>query len=197
MRHILLALSMIAAMPSAGLAQDISWAGAYGGLTWSNNTGDHDYGYGEFYGVEGQTTGAFGGYLWNQSKMVYGLEAAMTKGKVYELYADGSDSYEDDYQFERFFDVKGRLGYSTGKLFIYSLAGISHTTFYAGKLGPDEIDTPTKGLIYGVGADYKLASHMFIGLEYMRRSYDFYEPVQEVNILSKINTLALRVGAEF
>ena len=197
MRHIILALSLIATSPSAGLAQDISWAGAYGGLTWSNNAGGHDYSNNEFYDLEGQTTGIFGGYLWNQGKLVYGLEAAITKGKVYELYAGGSSSYEDDYQFERFFDGKGRLGYTKGKLMVYGVAGLSRTTFYAGKMTPYEVDTPTNGFIYGVGADYKVASHMFVGLEYMRRKYDFYEPVQDVDIASKINTLTLRVGAEF
>ncbi|MEI6797627.1 MAG: outer membrane beta-barrel protein [Pseudomonadota bacterium] len=197
MRHILLALSTVAAAASAATAQDVPWKGAYGGLTRANNLGDDDYSIDLSYDLEGQTTGAFAGYLWAKNKMVYGVETAVTLGKVYEVEKDGSFRFEDDYQYERFFDLKGRFGYSAGHVLLYSLLGLSHTDFRADMRRAYEIDTSTNGLMYGVGADYRVAGQTFIGVEYLRRSYDFYEPLQDVDISSKINTLTLRVGMEF
>jgi hypothetical protein len=87
MRICLVSLSFVAMTASAGFAQGSDWTGAYGGLVASFNTGTNNYMTsieGPFY-LEGKTLGAFGGYLWGTGKIVYGAEAEVSVGKVYEV----------------------------------------------------------------------------------------------------------------
>ena len=183
---------------SAGFAQGSDWTGAYGGLVASFNTGTNNYMTGiegPFY-LEGKTLGAFGGYLWGTGKIVYGAEAEVSVGKVYEVEQSDGYSYEDRFQYERFYDLKGRFGYIVDDFLIYGTLGVSRA-LYKSDIGQDENHTNSTGTLYGLGVDYKFSDRYFGGAELLRRNFDFYDVGQGLDIPGQINTLTLRVGMAF
>ena len=198
MRNSYAFLAVIMSLASGSVsAQDADWTGAYGGLSMATNTGTHDYIGFDDYGVEGPAFGAFGGYLWGNGNLVYGAEVAATFGGVYEFETDGSESYMDEYEYDRFFDLKGRVGYAVSNFLVYGMLGVSRTRFDANIGEIDEVRTNATGLIYGLGADYKLGDSYFVGGEYLRRNYDYFEAGQEADIDANLNTFTLRFGMQF
>lgn len=203
MRICLVSLSFVAMTASAGFAQGSDWTGAYGGLVASFNTGTNNYMTriemtlieGPFY-LEGKTLGAFGGYLWGTGKIVYGAEAEVSVGKVYEVEQSDGYSYEDRYQYERFYDLKGRFGYIVDDFLIYGTLGVSRA-LYKSDIGEYENHTNSTGTLYGLGVDYKFSDRYFGGVELLRRNFDFYDAGQGLDIPGQINTLTLRVGMAF
>ena len=199
MRIVLCSAAMIMMTSTATLAQGVDWTGAYGGISAATQTGTHSYdggGPGDVYDLEGPAFGAFGGYMWASGNLVYGAEAAVSFGGVYEMTLDGATSYKDDYEYDRFFDLKGRLGYAAGNVLVYGTLGVSQTQYQADITG-DQVNTNVTGVIYGLGADYKVTDSYFVGAEYLRRNYDFYESQQGVSIGADVNTFTLRVGLKF
>ena len=200
MRIVLCSAAMIMMTTTATLAQGVDWTGAYGGISAATQTGTHSYdggGPGDVYDLEGPAFGAFGGYMWASGNLVYGAEAAVSFGGVYEMTLDGATSYKDEYEYDRFFDLKGRLGYAAGNFLVYGTLGVSRTVFQSDIDGDDPLNINTNGLIYGLGADYKVTERYFVGAEYLRRNYDFFDSGQDVDIGSEINTFTLRVGLKF
>ena len=131
MRQLICAASMVAMAATAAVAQDSGWTGGYGGLSMATQSGSHEYSDGDVYDLEGPAFGAFGGYMWGNGALVYGAEAAITFGGVYEVDQDGSDSYKDEYEYQRFFDLKGRVGYAVNNFLVYGTLGMSRTEFKA------------------------------------------------------------------
>ena len=199
MRIVLCSAAMIMMTTTATLAQGVDWTGAYGGISAATHTGSQVYddgGPGDVYDLEGPAFGAFGGYMWASGNLVYGAEAAVSFGGVYEVSLDGVTSYKDEYEYDRFFDLKGRLGYAAGNVLVYGTLGVSQTQYQADITG-DQVNTNVTGVIYGLGADYKVTDSYFVGAEYLRRNYDFYESQQDVSIGADVNTFTLRVGLKF
>lgn len=198
MRFLLCAASMVALIATTALAQDADWTGAYGGLSMATNDGSQEYDNdGDPYELEGPAFGVFGGYMWANGQLVYGAEAALTLGGVYEVDGEDGTSYKDEYEYDRFFDVKGRLGYAVSDFLLYGTLGVSRTRFRSSIGEPDYVATNTTGMIYGVGADYRFGDRYFAGGEYLRRDYDFFDAGQEVDIEAEIDTFSLRVGMKF
>ena len=195
MRFISISVSLVIVSASVGHAQVGSWTGPYGGITQAAVSGTDVYSGGEFDGlswdIDGQTAGVFTGYLWATENIIYGAETAMTLGKVYEA------DQEDYFQFDRFLDVKARLGSIVGSALVYGTLGVSRARFNA-FIGSEREDTTNAiGVVYGFGIDYKFAARYFIGAEYLRRSYGFYEAAQSADIDAKINSITLRIGMQF
>lgn len=181
------------------MAQDSGWTGGYGGLSMATNDGTHEYdSSGETdYELEGPAFGAFGGYMWGNGNLVYGAEGAVTFGGVYETDPDDGDTYKDEYEYDRFVDLKGRVGYATGDFLVYGALGVSNARFQSNIGNTTEGSISTTGMIYGLGADYRFGNNFFAGAEYLRRNYDFFDPEQSVDIDSEIDTFSLRFGMKF
>lgn len=173
---------------SAASAQD--WAGFYGGLSIATNDGTQDYDFdGDTdYDLSGQAFGLFAGYNVSSGPLVYGGELAFSRGGVYEEELDNSQSYQGEFEYTYFADLKGRLGYSTGNVLLFGTVGYSFTEFLS---STDTYDTD--GPIFGVGVDYMVQDRYFIGAELLNRSYD----VDVDGFESEINSLSLRGGLTF
>lgn len=204
MKRFLGAASILAASATASLAQDPDWTGAYGGLTAAHSTGFHDYspdfGPSGNYDIEGPSFGGFFGYMWGKGNLVYGAELAAVLSGVYETDVDGTNpwfSYNNEYEYHHFVDLKGRFGYATGRFLVYGTLGASWARFDANIGEPDQVNSNVSGLAYGVGADYRLTDRMFVGAEYLRRNYGFHEAQQDVDIDARIDTITLRLGMKF
>lgn len=199
MRFLFGAASIVAMTTTAGLAQDTTWTGAYGGVSMATHSGSHEYNdSGETdYDLEGPAFGAFGGYMWGNGNLVYGAEAAISLGGVYEVDADDGDTYKDEYEYSRFIDVKGRVGYAVSDFLVYGTLGVSSARFDSDIGAPDQAKINTSGMIVGLGADYRIADSYFVGAEYLHRDYDFFDDGQEDDITAKIDTFTLRVGMKF
>ena len=180
-------------------AQGLDWTGAYGGVSMATTSGEHEYdnsGVVDYY-LEGPAFGAFGGYLWGNGAVVYGAEAALTFGGVYEVDPDDDFSYKDSYEYDRFFDLKGRVGYAAGDFLVYGALGMSWTRFQSNIGGKGSATVNTSGMVYGIGADYRIADGFFAGAEVLRRTYDFYDAGQDTDIDAEMDTITLRVGMQF
>jgi outer membrane immunogenic protein len=180
-------------------AQGLEWTGAYGGVSMATNSGEHEYDNSGTvdYDLEGPAFGAFGGYLWGNGAVVYGAEAALTFGGVYEVDPETDTTYKDEYEYDQFIDVKGRVGYAAGDFLVYGALGMSWTRFQSNIGGKGSETINTSGMVYGIGADYRIADRYFAGAEVLRRTYDFYDAGQDVDIDAEMDTFTLRVGMRF
>jgi outer membrane immunogenic protein len=199
MRFLLCAASVVVMTASSGIAQDSSWTGGYGGLSMATHTGSHEYDDSgvDDYDLEGPAFGAFGGYMWANGNLLYGAEAAITFGGVYEVDPDDDTSYKDEYEYSRFIDLKGRVGYAVSDFLVYGALGVSQARFDSEIGSTNQANNTTTGMILGLGADYRIAERYFVGAEYLRRDYDFFDSAQEVDIDAEINTFTLRAGMKF
>lgn len=189
-------LSLVATTASPVMAQSVDWSGWYGGLMASTNDGTQDYGQDGTvdYNLDGSTAGLFAGYAWANGPLVYGVEFAASAGAVYESELDGSFVYDDEYEYTRFLDLKGRVGYALNSVLLYGTLGVSRANFVDSTMGPGGKQTAS-GTIFGVGADYQFGKRAFAGAEYVRRSYDLDSDFSQVD--SEVDTLSLRLGLRF
>ena len=128
--------------------------------------------------------GGFAGYNKQINSMVLGAELAYTMGDIPITTLLGS--YVTDNV-----DAKGRLGYSFGSALVYGVVGYSWaTTSDAGTL------YPASGLNYGVGLDYMVNDHIFVGAEYLMRNLTGFD-IGVNRIDATINSATIRAGYKF
>jgi outer membrane immunogenic protein len=199
MRRILVTASLFAFSAGMTLAQGIDWTGGYGGVSMATHSGTHEYDDSgeDDYDLEGPAFGAFGGYMWGNGNLVYGVEGAISLGGVYEVTTDDTTTYKDEYEYTRFIDVKGRVGYAVSNFLLYGALGMSQARFESDIGSSDQANTNTSGMVFGLGADYQIADRYFVGAEYLRRDYDFFDSGQSVDIDAEIDTFTLRAGMKF
>jgi opacity protein-like surface antigen len=186
------AVAVSFALATAGFTQDLT--GFYGGLSMATHDGTHDYDDGDSeYDLEGPAFGGFVGYMVTGSKLSYGGELAVSKGGVYEVSTDGETTYKDEYEYTRFIDLKGRVGYNVSNVMLYGTVGLSRAHF----ISDVDDSVNAKGYLLGVGAEYKINDKFFVGAEYLHRNYDYVDPFQEVDIDANINSVGLRAGISF
>ena len=189
-----LATLTLAIASGAAFAQETDWTGFYGGVSLATHDGTHDYvDISDLYDLEGSAVSVFAGRLWDTGILVYGAEIAASSGGVYEREFDGSESYEDEYEYTRFLDLKGRVGYDVKGVLVYGTLGVSRARF----LSDFSINTNATGMVLGMGADYQLGDRYFVGAEYLRRNYDFYEPSEDSDVDADVSTFSLRAGIKF
>lgn len=184
-------VSLSLGLGSAAMAQDLS--GFYAGLSMTTHSGSHVYDDGDEYDLEGPAFGGFVGYMMTSGNLSYGGELAASKGGVYEVEPDDSTSYKDEYEYTRFLDLKGRVGYTMDKVFLYGTVGLSRAHFVSNVT----TSVNSTGNVFGVGADYNVNDKFFVGAEYLRRNYDYFDPQQDVDIDASINSISLRGGIKF
>lgn len=185
--------AVLLTVASASFAQDLT--GFYAGGSMATHSGGHVYDgdSGDPYDLEGPAFGVFAGYMMTSGNLSYGGEIAASRGGVYEYYSPSDTSYKDEYEYTSFIDLKGRLGYSMNSVMLYGTVGLSRGHFVS-----DVVDSiNVNGNLFGLGAEYKVNEKFFVGAEYLRRNYDFYDPFQDSDIEAKVDSLSLRAGISF
>lgn len=173
------------------------WSGFYGGLSYAQGRGSDTYFVNGFYDkgpldLEGGVPGLFAGYNFQRGRLVFGGELAASFGKI-----EGVPPGYDEQDITALVDLKGRVGYATGRLMVYGALGYSYSQLTEDYL-PSE-DTWLEGFGYGLGVDYRIGSRFFVGMEYYRREATGpldYAPFWEIRNGS-VETLSLRAGMRF
>ncbi len=179
--------AMPVAPPVAAAVSD--WSGFYAGGLVSFDSGNTAAFSNNIPGISRtlDPTTAFGGFVgYNRqvNNMVFGGELAYTTGDI--PITGLANSFVTDRV-----DAKGRLGYSFGSALVYGVVGYSWaTTSDASTL------YPAAGLNYGVGIDYMINDHIFVGAEYLMRDLTGSD-VGVNRIDSTINSATIRAGYKF
>lgn len=165
------------------------WSGPYVGLAYGRTSGSLEYENPAFsYDVEdGSARSIFLGYLVQRGNLVYGGEFA---------YSDIKDSTIVGFPAEehtKAIDLKGRIGYATGKVLAYGVLGWSQVEFdHAG----DVVDLD--GISYGAGVKYAVTDRISLGLEYLALNTDGTSPNgAPQTTTADLDTLSLRIGYSF
>lgn len=130
--------------------------------------------------------GAFVGYNIQHQAFVYGGELAINSG--------GMTAEATDASFGPVIDVKTRAGFVLGNALIYGVVGGSFTTLSV----PPTEEFPSSGLTYGVGLDYLINEHLFVGAEYLVRDLTGgSNEASDSSISATLQSAQLRVGWKF
>ncbi len=174
---------------AAPVAAASNWSGLYAGGLVSFDSGTVSAFTNNIPGISrtlDPTTsfGGFVGYNRQVNNLVFGGELAYTTGDI--PVTGLLNSFVTDRV-----DAKGRLGYSFGSALVYGVVGYSWaTTSDAG------IVYPAAGLNYGVGLDYMINDHIFVGAEYLMRNLTGSD-VGVNRVDATINSATLRAGYKF
>lgn len=126
--------------------------------------------------------------------MVYGAKIAYSSGDI--EFGNGSDN-----RLESIYDVKGRLGYASGRALWYSALGWAKPERRLQNPAITNNPVPADGLSYGLGVDVVVSDRLFLGEELMRRNLDIEEgEVGGFNTISfdhDVNSLSLWLGFRF
>ncbi|KAA0698249.1 porin family protein [Neorhizobium sp. P12A] len=153
-------------VPQPPVAQDVApppanWAGFYLGGAGTYNMGKFTHGGDDGYAFGGQV---YTGYNWEQSNIVYGVEA--------DLGYSGLDNTHDGYKNKNEFNgsVRGRLGYDFNPFLLYGTAGLA--------LGKNKVEDATSsdsatavGWTAGVGAETMITNNITARVEYRYTDY--------------------------
>ncbi|MCW1931118.1 outer membrane protein [Pararhodobacter zhoushanensis] len=170
---------MVAPMPAPAL----SWAGLYGGLSYSRVSGgvtdpaglpdlESDNGF-----------GAFVGYNWQRGGFVFGGELNYTN------FDTSFVGFPGTYQRDSL-DLRARAGYAFNRVMVYGFVGAARSTIGSG--GTDFTQT---GPVYGLGVEAMVTSNMSVGLEFARRNVD--ADVLGTTVESELDTVSLRAAYHF
>lgn len=187
-------LAVAASAPAA--AQD--WSGFYGGLSFSSNNTAYSDAIGGVpatsYDLEGNQFGGFLGYNLQRGALVYGGELAYSKGDI-----EAEAAFPGN-QFEKFLDLKARVGYAAGQALFYGTLGWSAGDYrYAGPVTNNPVRAD--GWALGAGVDFMVSDRIFVGAEYLHRKTEIDEggiggfPTYSAEM--KTDTLSLRMGMKF
>lgn len=189
--------ALVAMAPLAATAQD--WTGAYGALGFANTGGGVD----EFNaGVAGTSLPLDGhqrsialGYNMQNGALVYGGELSISSGKSFV------EGVSDLNYVSGVIDLKGRLGYATGKFLIYGTLGFAKADRNFANPAVTNNPVGVNGLSYGLGVDMMVSDRVFAGMEYLERSLDVGEGdiggFPTFSYDQTLRSVGLRVGMRF
>ena len=104
--------------------------------------------------------GGFIGYQYQSGQYVFGGEYAISAAADV-TFGGGSNEFAAAYG-----DLKARVGYASGQILFYGVAGMTAAAFDDGGLN----DFSSNGFGYGVGLDYAVTPNIILGAEYFSRS---------------------------
>ncbi|RTL93689.1 MAG: porin family protein [Hyphomicrobiales bacterium] len=134
----------------------------------------------------GGTLGGLAGFNYQTGPLVFGVEGEFgydgwKKGADYLNSRGGTRHAESEGSYMG--RLRGRVGYATGNLLLYSAGGVSFTNDKVTQSNPgsgnsDSIDKALTGWNIGVGAEYAFGPNWLGRLEYIhdgfgKKSYDF------------------------
>lgn len=165
----------------------VDWSGFYAGINVGSSGGTVSFTSGPSYDLISATSyGAFVGYNFQSDTLVYGAELGYSTGGV------GIATAPPGVQFDDFFGIKGRIGYSIGSALVYGVLGANNTTYYSNNVTPSGF-----GISYGVGVDYLITDTYFAGLEYLVRAPSIDWIDSSFAAEPTINTVQIRAGMKF
>jgi outer membrane immunogenic protein len=161
--------------PSAPTVVD-DWSGSYVGVMGGGTLVQHKmYVVGfatanESFGIP--TLGIFGGYNWQSSNLVYGVDGYIRYrfGKHTENGIPLAVTMQTQLGLDG--SLRGRIGMNMGAFLPYVAAGVTTTqlrTFWP--VGSAERNTTVFGGTVGVGADVKITKNLFVRAEYDFSAY--------------------------
>ena len=170
------------------------WSGFYAGLSAGKSSGDFGFIFqdtGAEYlttDINGNSTGLFAGYNFQNGNFVYGVELAINKLNAEFEYAPVL-SIEDP------MDLKFRVGYAWDDLLLYGFAGATRANYNYGFLSTDY---DINGTNFGLGVDWGMTDNWLIGVEYIDRQLDGdYAGDFDEDTRADFSTVQLRVGYKF
>lgn len=173
--------------PPAAAAAD--WSGFYAGGLVSFDGGDisgfsNNVQASNFQLDATTAFGGFAGYNKQVNSLVFGAELAYTTGDI------SVTGLANSFMTDRI-DLKARAGYSLGRAMVYGVVGYSMAD-------TSDVGTiyPAAGLNYGVGVDYMVTDHIFVGAEYLMRDLTG-ENVGINRIDSNVDSASIRAGFKF
>lgn len=178
------AIALMAFGTGAVSANAQDWSGLYGGLAAGTGNGTNTNWVGTF-DISGSIAGLFVGYNFQNGNLVYGAELAASKAGI-DIDTCGACDYN------RFIDVKARVGWSSGKALYFGVLGYGVDTY---EVAPDQSDGD--GLLYGVGVDFMVSDKLFLGAEVLRRNLSHDPQGVFVAFDADITTVAARIGIRF
>ncbi|HHB81169.1 MAG TPA: hypothetical protein ENK83_05410, partial [Aliiroseovarius sp.] len=137
--------------------------------------------------ASGPLYGAFAGYNMQSGNMVYGVELAYSAANV-QINGGAFPGYS----YDRFIDLKGRVGYAMDNVLVYGEIGGS-TAHWGGTAE----DANVNGLMLGLGVDVAVGDKTFVGLEYVVRDLSGPETLLPAYIRSRQQAIQVRVGLNF
>lgn len=148
-----LTATLLTAAPFAATAQD--WTGAYGGLSYGGSDIDATGG----LSGDGDSTGVFLGYNWDNGNLVYGIEGDWDST---DYSIDGGSV-----NVEQTARLKGRVGVEAGSGLAFATAGVV-------RANTDAIGDDT-GYFLGFGYDVDLGNGTLLGGEVLQHEFDDFD----------------------
>jgi outer membrane immunogenic protein len=168
---------------------------------------------------EGLFLGGHVGYLYQFGSLVAGVEAGATQTALHGVLKENPPPTGNDYQTRTdtgpLYMVTGRLGVAWDRLLMYGKAGWAWTDYdfeatFFNKDGPlDKNGIATNGSqvriansfsadapVWGLGAEYALARHVTVGIEYMRMDFGTSDVTTLTTTNSGIKTEKIRASHE-
>jgi outer membrane immunogenic protein len=190
------------------------WTGAYVGLQYNllnsnvdSTIGlfDEDYEFGK--NVDGQGFGIYGGYNWQNSAWVYGVDAEYN-------WVDADDDATIDImptsttsttsaEIEATGALRARVGYAAGRALFYGTAGLAYVDYeirnVTGGLADTE-GTYNWGWTAGIGMEYAFTDNWIGRIDYRYSDYDgesgsFFDDSSDYEI--DLDTSEVRVGVAY
>jgi opacity protein-like surface antigen len=148
--------------PPPDAVPDVDWTGLYAGLSLGRTSSDaSDSNPDRAYDVSGGSLrSAFLGYRMQQGKLVYGAEAELSN-------LSGADVAGTPRSLAKAYDLKGTVGYATGKFLTYGVLAWSQV-----EISRPAGATTRGGIGLGAGVAYSISDRFGMGLEYMSRNVD-------------------------
>lgn len=167
---------------AAPSVQSNNWNGGYIGLSFGPNiTNELTDSSGVFEAEETTTFGLFGGYQMQSGALVYGGEIAFSSSNDMTFEFEGTEIATGDYNIT---DLKARAGFALNNALVYGVGGYSIVS------SADDSD----GFNFGIGAEYKTASNLVIGIEYLARQTTFDD---NDDVDANLDTLSIRAAFSY
>ncbi len=195
MKTIIIA-TVVAMAPIAALAD---WAGPYGGVYLSYESGDAEdvsFGPGAF-DIDGAAFGAFSGYNFQRGAVVYGGEIDLKVGGV-----SGDDgAYQLPYEITATAAIDLRVGYDAGAYLPYLTLGVVQGRYKSDHTGNDDpadfAEGTMGGYSFGIGMDWQLTDDGFVRFEVLQTKYeaatfDYY--VVDLHDMAETSVTSISVG---
>lgn len=159
-------------------------------------------------GIDGLTTGIHGGYNWQSSNIIFGIEADVNfNPNGWDAY--GATDSDDEWQtasVDVLGSIRGRLGLASGNAQYYLTGGVAMSDAEWVSTRDGNVDTAEFndiGGVVGAGLELKVSEHMSIrgeGLYYFFNDSvnvdDFYEGDSDESVELE-NIMIFRVGASW
>lgn len=163
--------------PIEGSAPIYIWSGPYAGAFVGYSAQDFDQSSGASFDGDGIVGGVFGGYNWQNGRIVYGVEADIGASGVEASGFDRAAGLPLDTETNVFGSLRGRVGVAADPFMVFATAGaaVSDQTL---NLGPAEASNTHIGYTVGAGVEAKITETIDTRLEYRysdygSKTYDF------------------------